>query len=77
MGIMDDLEPYALGIRTLRCFGHGCYGECMTLEHYRLGIFGHGCSSDHTHFKHERDYGMGMDALATVYRNTNGTMLWA
>ena len=34
-------EPYALGTRTRLCFGHGCKGNRMLLEHeedYDLGM---------------------------------------
>ena len=35
------LSPYALGTRTELCFGHGCFGHRMLLEHernYALGM---------------------------------------
>ena len=35
----------------------------------------HGCFGDRVLLKHERNYGLGMDALVTVRsRNTNGIM---
>ena len=40
--------------------------------------FGHGCSGQRMLFQHERNYGLGMDALVTVCSsNTNGIMAWA
>ena len=50
---------------------------------YALGTrtelwFGHGCSGDRMLLEHERNYGLGMDALVTVCsRNTNVTMVLA
>ena len=35
-------QPYALGTRTLSCFGHGCSGNPMLLEHERY----HGLGMD-------------------------------
>ena len=40
--------------------------------------FGHGCSGHRMLLEHERNYGLGMDALVTVcFWNTNGIMVWA
>ena len=40
--------------------------------------FGHGCSGHRMLLEHERNYGLGMDALVTVCSwNTNGIMVWA
>ena len=40
--------------------------------------FGHGCSGHRMLFQHDRNYGLGVDALVTVCsRNTNGIMVWA
>ena len=40
--------------------------------------FGHGCSGRGMLLEHHRNYGLGMDALATVCSlNTNGVMVWA
>ena len=40
--------------------------------------FGHGCSGQRVLLEHERNYGLGMDALVTVcFRNTNVLMVWA
>ena len=50
---------------------------------YALGTrtrlwFGHGCSGQRMLWEHERDYGLGMDALVIVgSRNTNEIMVWA
>ena len=50
---------------------------------YALGTrtelwFGHECSGHCMLLEHERNYGLGMDALVTVCsRNTNGIMIWA
>ena len=38
--------------------------------------FGHGCSSHGILLEHERNYGLGMDALVTVLVETNGIMVW-
>ena len=48
------------------------------LETRTLLWFGHGCSSYRMLSKHERCYGLGMDAPVTVCsRNTNVIMVWA
>ena len=40
--------------------------------------FGHGCSGHRMLFQHDRNYGLGVDALVTLCsRNTNGIMVWA
>ena len=40
--------------------------------------FGHGCSGQRMLLEHERNYGLGMDALVSVCSwNTNGIMVWA
>ena len=50
---------------------------------YALGTrtelwFGHGCSGQRVLLEHERNYGLGMDALVSVCsRNTNGSMICA
>ena len=50
---------------------------------YALGTrtelwFEHGCTAYRMLLKHERNYGLGMDALDTVRSwNTNGIMVWA
>ena len=45
----------------------------------RTGLrFGHGCSGHRLLLEHERNYGLGMDALVTVcFWNTNGIVVWA
>ena len=55
----------------------------MLWSPYALGTrteswFGHGCSDQRMLLEHERNYGLGMDALITVCSwNTNGIMVWA
>ena len=55
----------------------------MLRSSYALGTrtlfwFGHGCSGHRMLLEHERNYGLGMDALATVCSwNANGIMVWA
>ena len=55
----------------------------MLWSPYALGTrmelwFGHECSGHCMLSEHERNYGLGMDALVTVCsRNTNGIMIWA
>ena len=40
--------------------------------------FGHGCSGQRMLLEHERNYGLGMDALVSVCSwKTNGIMVWA
>ena len=52
-------QSYAIRIRTLLWFGHGCSGQRMLLEQ-------------------ERNYGLGMGALAVLRNsNTNVIMVWA
>ena len=55
----------------------------MLWSPYALGTptelwFGHGCSGHRMLLEHQRNYGLGMDALVTVCSwNTNGIMVWA
>ena len=50
----------------------------MLLEHQQGLWFGHECSGHRKLLEHERNYGLGMDALVTVCSwNTNGIMFWA
>ena len=55
----------------------------MLWSAYALGTrtrlwFGHGCSGQRMLWEHERDYGLGMDALVIVCSwNTNEIMVWA
>ena len=50
---------------------------------YALGTraelwFGHGCSGERMLLEHERNFGLGMDALVSVCSwNTSGIMVWA
>ena len=70
-------SPYALETRTLLWFGHGCTGNRL-LETRTLLWFEHGCTGNRMLSKHDRYYGLGMDALVTVCsRNTNAIMVWA
>ena len=40
--------------------------------------FGHGCAGQRMLLEHERNYGLGMDAVVSVCSwNTNGIMVWA
>ena len=54
----------------------------MLWSSYALGTrtrlwFGHGCSGHRMLWEHERDYGLGMDALVIVCSgNTNEIMVW-
>ena len=48
------------------------------LETRTLLCFGHGCSRERVLWKHERYYGLGMDALVSACSgNTNVIMVWA
>ena len=48
------------------------------LETRTLLWFGHGCTGNRMLSRHERYYGLGMDALLTVCsRHTNDIMVWA
>ena len=55
----------------------------MLWSAYALGTrrelwFGHGCSGQRMLLEHERNYGLGMDALVSVRSwNANGIMVWA
>ena len=41
-------------------------------------MVGHGCSSHRILLEHERNYGLGMDALVPAFSwNINGIMVWA
>ena len=55
----------------------GCSSHRILLKRTELW-FGHGCSSHRILLEHERNYGLGMDALVTVFSwNTSGIMVWA
>ena len=59
-------SPYALGTRTEVSYALGPRTELW---------FWHGCSDDRMHLEHERNLGLGMDALVTVCPwKTNGIM---
>ena len=52
--------------------------DAHALEARTLLWFGHGCSSYRMLSKHERYYGLGMDALVIVCsRKANVIMVWA
>ena len=51
------------GTRTLLWFGHGCAIVCSRNTNV-YGVHGHGCTCSRMLSEHERDYGLGMDALA-------------
>ena len=59
-------SPYSLETRTELWFGHGYSGHRILLETQTELWFGHGCSSPRILLEHERNYGLGMDALVTV-----------
>ena len=60
------------------CFGHGCSGEPMLVEHERNFLFGHGRSGERMLVEHKWNYGLGMDALVSVCSwNTIGIVVWA
>ena len=64
--------------RALLCFGHGCSGYRMPLQHERINALSPGCYAYFMLLEHERNYVLGMDTLVTVCsRNTVGVMLWA
>ena len=49
---------------------------------YALGTgtvlgFGHGCTASRMLLEHERNYGLGMDAVLVCSWNTSGIMVWA
>ena len=71
-------SPYVFGTRTRLCFGHGCSGHRMFLEHERDYALGMDALVTVCFFEHERDYALGMDALVTVCSwNTFEIMFWA
>ena len=52
-----------------------CHGEPSTNV---IMSFGHGSSGECMLLEHERNFGLGMDALVSVCSwNTNGIMVWA
>ena len=71
-------SPYALGTRTELCFGHGCSGHRLLLEHKRKYALGMDALVTVCSWNMNGIYALGMDALVTVCSwNTNGIMLWA
>ena len=77
-------SAYALETGTRLWFGHEIMvWAWMLWSSYALGTrtrlwFGHGCSGHCMLLEHERDYGLGMDALVIVCSgNTNEIMVWA
>ena len=86
--LLEHEQKYGLGMDALVS---GCslntneimVSAWMLWSSYALGArtelwFGHGCSGHRMLWEHERDYGLGMDALVSVCSgNTNGIMVWA
>ena len=72
-------SPYDLGTRTELCFGHGCSGYRMLVEHERNYVLGmDALVHERMLSKHERKYVLGMDALVSICSwNTNVIMVWA
>ena len=77
-------SPYALGTRTELCSGH--HGNTngimawawMLWSPYALGARTELRSGRCVLWEHERNFGLGMDALVTVCSwNMNGIMVWA
>ena len=69
-------SSYALGTRTKLWFGHGWSADALGTRTELW--FGHGCSGHRMLLEHERDCGLGMDALVSGCSwNTNGIMIWA
>ena len=57
-------------------FGHGCSGQLIKTRTELW--FGHGCSGQRMLLEHERNYGLGMDALVSVCScNAKRNMVWA
>ena len=70
-------QPYALGTRTLSCFGHGCSGNPMLLGHERYHGLGTGAVATVCSWN-TNVIMLGMDALATICSwNANVIMVWA
>ena len=72
-------SPYALGTRTRLCFGHGCAGHRMLLEHERYYDLGMDAlvivCSRNTNVIMIRAWMLCMVIVCS--RNTNGIMIWA
>ena len=86
--LWDHERDYGLGMDALVivCFGNTneiMVWAWMLWSSYALGTrtrlkFGHGCSGHRRLWEHERDYGLGMDALVIVgFGNTNEIMVGA
>ena len=84
----EETLVYGLGMDALVSVCSGNTNEIMVWawmlwSAYALGTrtrlwFGHGCSGQRMLWEHERDYGLGMDALVSVCSgNTNEIMVWA
>ena len=66
--------PNTNGIMVWACVQWSPYGLETRMELW----FGHGCTGHRMLSTHERNYGLGMYAVVTVWsRNTNGIMVWA
>ena len=75
--LWEHERDYGLGMDALVTVGSGMVWARMFWSAYALGTrtklwFGHGCSGQRMVREHERDYGLGMDALAA-----NEIMVWA
>ena len=86
--LLEHERNYGLGMNALVtvCFWNTngiMVWAWMLWSPYALGTrtelwFGHECSGHRMLLEHERNYGLGMDALVTVCSwNTNGIMVWA
>ena len=86
--LREHERNYGLGMDALVtvCFWNtkrNMVWACMLWRPHAFGTrtalwFGHGCSGHRMLLEHERNYGLGMDALVTVCSwNTNGSIVWA
>ena len=86
--LLEHERDYGLGMDALVIAGSGKTNEIMVWawmlwSAYALGTrtrlwFGHGCSGQRMLWKHERDYGLGMDDLVIAGSGkTNEIMVWA
>ena len=86
--LLEHERDYGLGMDALVSVCSGNTNEIMVWawmlwSSYALGTrtrlwFGHGCSGQRMLLEHERDYGLGRDALVIVCSgNTNEIMVWA
>ena len=67
-----------LSWRKSAWFGHGCSVKRDALGTRPELWFGHGCSGQLMLLEHDRNYGLGMDALVSVCSwNTTGILVWA